>query len=59
MILQLFWLWKHIPLQQLGYASLEVSGQSIEKILGQIKLTEMMILRNCYKHFLRSRYFDL
>ena len=40
------WFWKHIPWQQLGYVSLEVSGQSTEKLLHQLKLTEMMIAKN-------------
>lgn len=40
------WFWKHIPWGKLGYVSLEVSGQSIEKILGQLELTEEMIAQN-------------
>ena len=37
---------EHIPWQQLGYISLEVSGQSTEKLLSQLKLTETMIAEN-------------
>ena len=40
------WFWKHIPWEQLGYVSLEVSGQPIEKMLNQLKLTEEMIAHN-------------
>jgi sugar phosphate isomerase/epimerase len=40
------WFWEHIPWQKLGYVSLEVAGQSVETMLGQIKLTETMIAKN-------------
>ncbi len=37
------WFWKYIPWKQLGYVSLEVSGQSTETLLNQLKLTEAKI----------------
>jgi sugar phosphate isomerase/epimerase len=40
------WFWEHIPWQQMSYVSLEVSGQSIEKLLSQLELTETMIAKN-------------
>ena len=40
------WFWEHVPWRQLGYVSLEVSGQSIEKLSDQLKLTEMMISKH-------------
>jgi sugar phosphate isomerase/epimerase len=40
------WFWEHIPWQQLGYVSLEVSGQSTEKLLDQLEMTKTMIAGN-------------
>jgi sugar phosphate isomerase/epimerase len=40
------WFWAHMPWKNLGYVSLEVSGQSIETLLRQLKLTENMIVEN-------------
>ena len=37
------WFWSHIQWQKLGYVSLEVSGQSMETMLSQLKLTKTMI----------------
>ena len=40
------WFWAHMPWKKLGYVSLEVSGQSLDTLLSQLKLTEAMIVKN-------------
>ncbi len=40
------WFWAHLPWRKLGYVSLEVSRQSIETLLSQLKLTENLIIEN-------------
>lgn len=40
------WFWSHLPWGKLGYVSLEVSGQSIETLMSQLKLTENLIGEN-------------